>query len=68
MKLLLRHILGDRKDDKNEVLLQLDEIQGQLRLHDHKLNLLAKHLAGMDLSQVTLSQTQVPPDVGQPST
>jgi hypothetical protein len=68
MKLLLGRVLMDRKDDKDKVLLQLDEIQAQLRLQDLKMNLLAKKLMGLDLSTITLANTQVTPDEGQPST
>ena len=42
MKLLLGHVLVDRKEDKNEIMLELDNIQDQLRLHNCKMNLMAK--------------------------
>jgi hypothetical protein len=69
---LLKHILtislisGDKEE--NEILLDLDEIQGQLQLHDYKLNLMAKQIARLDMSRATLPQAQVPLDEGQPST
>jgi hypothetical protein len=60
LKLLLGRAMVDRKEDKNKIMLQLDEIQGQLQLHDYKLNLMAKQMAGLDLSHITLPQAQVP--------
>jgi hypothetical protein len=41
-KLLLGCVLVNCKEDNNEIPLELDEIQGQLQLHDYKLNLMAK--------------------------
>jgi hypothetical protein len=68
MKLLFERVLMDRKDDKDKVLLQLDEIQAQLRLQDLKMNLLAKKLMRLDLSTITLANTQTTPSEGQTST
>jgi hypothetical protein len=68
MKLLLGHVLVDRKNDNNEVILQLDEIQAQFQLHDYKVNLLAKKIIELDLTRATLPHAQVPANEGQPST
>jgi hypothetical protein len=40
----------------------------KFNLHEYKLNLMAKQMAGVDLSHITLPQAQVPLDEGQPST
>jgi hypothetical protein len=67
MKLLLGRAMMDRKDDKEEILLQLDEIQAQLWLQDLKMNLLAKKIVGMDLSTLILDDVRATLDEGQPS-
>jgi hypothetical protein len=68
MKLLLGRVLMDMKDDKDEILLQMDEMQAHLRLQDLKMNLLAKKLASLDLSTLHLDNAQTTLDEDQPST
>ena len=57
----------DRKDDKEEIMLQLDEIHAQLRLQDLNMNLLAKEIVGMDFYMLNLDDVHVALDEGQPS-
>jgi len=57
----------DKKDDKEEIMLHLDEIQAQLHLQDLKMNLLAKNIVGMDLSTLSLNDVFVTLDEVQPS-
>jgi hypothetical protein len=67
MKLLLGKAMMDKKDDKEEIMLHLDEIQAQLHLQDLKMNLLAKKIVGMDLSTLGLDDVFVTLDEVQPS-
>jgi hypothetical protein len=67
MKILLGKAMMDKKDDKEEIMLHLDEIQAQLHLQDLKMNLLAKKIVGMDLSTLSLNDVFVTLDEVQPS-
>lgn len=42
MKLILVRMLADRKEEKEELALQLDEIQAHVTLLDTKINVLGK--------------------------
>jgi hypothetical protein len=59
MKMILGWALEDRKEEKEELALQLDEIQAQIKLLDTKLNLLGKQLASMDLEATIVPTAQV---------
>jgi hypothetical protein len=48
MKILLGHTLMDRKYEKEEIVIELDDIKVQLRLQDLKMNFLSKKLKGLD--------------------
>jgi hypothetical protein len=68
MKSLLGRALADIKDDKEEIMLQLDEMQSQIRLLDHKMNLLARKIVGIDLEAVATPPTQVHEEAGSSNT
>jgi hypothetical protein len=51
--------LQTEKDDKEEIMLQMDEMQAQIRLLDHKMNLLARKIVDIDLEAVATPPTQV---------
>jgi hypothetical protein len=56
LKTLMGQVLLDHHEARQEVLLQLDDVQLQVKLVDHKLNLIADKLAGMDLSNLDYAQ------------
>jgi hypothetical protein len=66
LKTLMGRVLLDHHEARQEVLLQLDDMQLQVKLVDHKLNLIADKLVGMDLSNLDYAQPQVPVTAGQP--
>jgi hypothetical protein len=60
LKTLMGRVLLDHHEARQEILLQLDDMQLQIKLVDHKLNLIAEKLVGMDLSNLDYAQPQVP--------
>jgi hypothetical protein len=56
-------VLLDHHEARQEVLLQLDDVQLQVKLVDHKLNLIIDKLPDMDLSNLDYAQPQVPTTV-----
>jgi hypothetical protein len=58
-------VLLDHHEAHQEILMHLDDVQLQVKLVDHKLNLIADKLAGMDLSNLDYAQPQVPATEGR---
>jgi hypothetical protein len=52
LKKLMGRVLLDHHEACQEVLLQLDDMQLQVKLVDHKLNLIADKLASIDMSNL----------------
>jgi hypothetical protein len=57
-----------QKDDKEEIMLQLDKMQSQIRLLDHKMNLMVRNIIKIDLEVVSTPPTQVHDEVGPSNT
>jgi len=68
MKILLGRTLMDRKYEKEEIVIDLDEIKVQLWLQYLKMNFLSKKLEGLDFSTLNLDNVRATPDEGHPST
>jgi hypothetical protein len=65
LKTLMGQVLLDHHEARQEILMQLDDVQLQVKLVDHKLNLIADKLVGMDLSNLDYAQPQVPTTEGR---
>jgi hypothetical protein len=59
MKKIMDNVLVERHEARHEILLQLDDVQLQVNLMDHKINLLAEKVVGLDLSKLDYPQPQV---------
>jgi hypothetical protein len=57
--MLMGKVLVDRNEAHHEILFELDYMQLQLKLVDHKLNLLAHKLVGMYFTNLDYPQPQV---------
>jgi hypothetical protein len=57
--MLMGRVLVERHEAHQEILLQLDDVQLQIKLVDHKINLLADKLVGLDLTNLDFPQPQV---------
>jgi len=64
LKTMMGRVLLDHHEAHQEVLVQLDEVQLQIKLVDHKMNLITDKLVGMDLSNLDYAQPQVPTVAG----
>jgi len=53
-------VLLDHQEARQEIIMHLDDVHLQVNLVDHKLNLIADKLVGMDLSNLDYDQPQVP--------
>jgi hypothetical protein len=53
--------LVERNESHQEILLLLDDVQMQLRVMDHKINMLTDKVVGLDFSNLDLPQPQGPP-------
>lgn len=60
LKTLMGKVLVERNEAHQRILLQLDDVQLQIKLVDHKINLLAEKLDGMDFTKLAFVQPQVP--------
>jgi hypothetical protein len=60
--------LVERHESRQEILLHLDDVQLQVKLLDHKLNMMAEKIVGLDLANLDYPQPQVPVVKGCPIT
>jgi hypothetical protein len=59
IKALMGKVMVERNEAHKEILLQIDDVQLQIKLVDHKLNLLVVKIVGLDFSKLDYSQPQV---------
>jgi hypothetical protein len=65
LKTLMGRVLLDHHEARQEVLMQLDDVQLQVKLIDHKLNMFIDKVVGMDLKNLEYAQPQVPTTEGR---
>jgi len=58
-------VMLDQHEAWQEVLLQLDDVKLQVKLVNHKLNLIVDKMVGMDLSNMDYAQPQAPMTKGR---
>jgi hypothetical protein len=52
LKFLMGKVLVEKHESHKEIILQLDNVQLQVNLVDHKLNLLAEKVLGIDFTNL----------------
>jgi hypothetical protein len=60
MKTLMGNVLVEHIEAHQEILLQLDDVQVQIKLVDHKINLFVENIVEMEFTKLSFSQPKVP--------
>ena len=63
IKTMMGKVLVERNEDYNEIMLQLDDMQLQIKDVDYKVSVLAQGMAGMDFTDQQETSQQVHDDV-----